>query len=1034
MEALRLTLRGLRWRAIPSLAVLVVALIAMAGAALGPLYAHTAEESLVRDGLTQAPPVTTGVQSRGNIAGQTQFTPAQLLQAVQERAADPSLDAWYLPGTLSLTVLDGAPSIAGRRLGQAQVSWYRGECGAVTIVSGRCPARDGEAMVSTRTATSSDVRVGVVMQLGITSDPGRDRVTVVGTFDAATADPAVWGLVIPSQHAEAKTEGGPDRLDEVVVDQATMLRTSGDVAAVSLRVIDASRVHLGDLPALRTAVVASTVVPDPSVTPGPRTLSMSSLTDYLDSLDPQLNSVSSASFAVTAQLVLLSWFVLFLIISATSEERSGEIALAKLRGMTPRATVIFGLGEPVALLVVALPLGLALAYVTDVVLAGRYLVAGTSVSITPAVLLALGVCFLGGVAAAALAARGILTAPVLEQLRRTGGRRARLVRSSAIDAAAVALAAAGIYELRRGGADSLALLAPGLIALAAGLLAVRALPLLARVEVSRTRSSSAVASFLASRNIARRPSGLRIVVLLSLAVGLAVFAVDGWVVASANRSDLARAEIGAAQVLHVHAPSPGALLLAVAQADPSGTAALAAVGSDNGSGGLLAVDATRLAVVGSWDPSWAATSSAEVGSLLHPPAETAPLLVHGRIALAVDFTRESGQGPLLFGIAVRSSSGLLSQLSFGPLRGGASTYSLALPSCVQAACSITAFTFTQPVNVPSTNLRGVVVLGDATDDVGPVDLTAPGPSGWRSGAAALSSPIDAGATVTSYDGGRLTLDLVLGINPDSPFAGFADAAIEVADHPVRLPVLQGSNLAATSSPDTAFPVVSGLDGRSVPIVVRGAGVLPQLLRSGTLVDLPYALAAMGTPPNPLDYQVWLSSSAPSTMRSSLEKAGLDVVSTSSVEKRSAELDRGGVALGLRLFLLAAFVALVLGAGTLLANAYVVIRRRAYELAALRALGASRSVLVRAGRREQIVLAVTGVALGAVSGLAAAAVAVPALLGPSGLVGPPPWFGPAWPEVLGVVTVVIVLLVVVADVGARHTVRRALPELLREVQE
>ena len=33
---------------------------------------------------------------------------------------------------------------------------------------------------------------------------------------------------------------------------------------------------------------------------------------------------------------------------------------------------------------------------------------------------------------------------------------------------------------------------------------------------------------------------------------------------------------------------------------------------------------------------------------------------------------------------------------------------------------------------------------------------------------------------------------------------------------------------------------------------------------------------------------------------------------------------------------AAIVALVLGAGTLLANAYVVIRRRAYELAALRA--------------------------------------------------------------------------------------------------
>ena len=77
MESLRLALRGLRWRAGSSLAVLVVAVVAMAGAALGPLYARSAAESLVRDGLTLAPQATTGVQSRGSIAGQTQYTPRQ---------------------------------------------------------------------------------------------------------------------------------------------------------------------------------------------------------------------------------------------------------------------------------------------------------------------------------------------------------------------------------------------------------------------------------------------------------------------------------------------------------------------------------------------------------------------------------------------------------------------------------------------------------------------------------------------------------------------------------------------------------------------------------------------------------------------------------------------------------------------------------------------------------------------------------------------------------------------------------------------
>jgi putative ABC transport system permease protein len=153
-----------------------------------------------------------------------------------------------------------------------------------------------------------------------------------------------------------------------------------------------------------------------------------------------------------------------------------------------------------------------------------------------------------------------------------------------------------------------------------------------------------------------------------------------------------------------------------------------------------------------------------------------------------------------------------------------------------------------------------------------------------------------------------------------------------------------------------------------------------------------------------------------------------------VQARTAELDRGGAALALRLFLLAALVALALGAGTLLANSYVVIRRRAYELAALRVLGAPRRVLVRSARREQVVLAVTGLLLGAASGLGAAAVALPPLIDAAGAAGPPPWYGPAWLPVLALLAAVLLLLVVVSDVGARRTVRRALPELLRQVQE
>ena len=1023
MESLRLALRGLRWRTGPSIAVLVVAIVAMAGAALGPLYAASAADSLVRDSLAMAQPVSTGVQTRGNIAGQTQFTPAQLRDAVAARAADPALDPWYRPGTMSLILHDGTPTDGGRQLGDAQVAWHRGQCGGVTMVEGRCPDGPHELMVSERTAKDSGLPIGSVVRLGISSEPVADTVTVVGVYDVATADPAVWGLDDPAQFAPARVEGPPGRLDEFVVDEQTMLDATTDVAAVSLRRLDAATVHLAELPALRSAVEKATAFDPASVSaPGPRVLSISGMLDELDSLQPSLDAVSAAAFAVTAQLVLLAWFVLFLVVAATSDERAGEIALAKLRGMSRRSTLGFGLAEPVLLVVVALPIGLLLAWITDSVLTSGYLVPGSSVAITPTVLLALLVCFLGAVSAAALAARGILSAPVLEQLRRTGGRRARLVRSSAIDAAALALAAAGIYELKQGGSDALALIAPGLIALAVGLLAVRLLPALARIEVARTRAKPSVASFLASRNVARRPGGLRVVVLLTLAVALAVFAVDGWTVAAANRGDVARAEVGASEVLHVRGSSPGELLAAVDAADPSGTQALAAVSSDNGSGGLLAVDATRLAAVAAWDPAWAGSSRATVSEQLHPAQPAQPIELRGSLRLTADYLREAGDNPILFTVAVRAASGLSYEARFGTLVPGTSSYAVDLPPCRTAPCTLSAFAFVHPIDLPRTGIEGSVVMTDVRDDRGTVDLGASGPSTWRSGASSVVFPIDGGAQVEKAGKGELTVAVKM--------EGIDDAAVEVADHPLALPLLVGQDQPAqdTSGP---FAVVTGLDGRFVPATTTGRGVLPRLLTQGSLADLTYAVDATGTGFDPLDYQVWLSPTATPQTRAAVEKLG--VVSRESVATTEAELSRSGPALALRLFLLAALVALVLAAGTLLANAYVVIRRRAYELAALRALGADRRVLVRSARREQVVLATTGTALGLVAGLITAAFALPALLG-NGESGLPVWLGPAWLPVLALVVIVLLALVVVADVGARRTVRDAVPDLLRQVQE
>ena len=101
---------------------------------------------------------------------------------------------------------------------------------------------------------------------------------------------------------------------------------------------------------------------------------------------------------------------------------------------------------------------------------------------------------------------------------------------------------------------------------------------------------------------------------------------------------------------------------------------------------------------------------------------------------------------------------------------------------------------------------------------------------------------------------------------------------------------------------------------------------------------------------------------------------------------------------------------------------------------MRSLGADNRVLVSSGRTEQLALAFIGTALGLVAGLLGAAITLPNLLTSVSAVHPSPWFGPAWLPVLATIAGVLLLLGLVAEVGARRTARLAQPDLLRAVQE
>jgi predicted lysophospholipase L1 biosynthesis ABC-type transport system permease subunit len=86
-------------------------------------------------------------------------------------------------------VADGTPRILDNPIGLGMVGWHRGQCGAVEITSGECPSNRGEAMVSARMADQFDIALGDTVGLGISANAAADQVEVVGTYDAATAEP-----------------------------------------------------------------------------------------------------------------------------------------------------------------------------------------------------------------------------------------------------------------------------------------------------------------------------------------------------------------------------------------------------------------------------------------------------------------------------------------------------------------------------------------------------------------------------------------------------------------------------------------------------------------------------------------------------------------------------------------------------------------------------------------------------------------------------------------------------------------------------
>lgn len=604
-------LAALRWRRAGSIATALLAALTVLGIVVGPLWTRAGSESLLRDSLTSAPRAVNAA------LGEAHGVPGKASTRALDAAFATVVLPYHRPAVHGLNLL-GTITHGATTLG-APLVWRDDLCAHIVLVSGRCPQRAGEVLLhrgtASRLAVTAPVALDALVTSGRSTRPDLDtRYAVVGTYLQRDPESDYWvGEQASFVAYESVADGRPDRtqavltvpptFDAIAVAHTGRARPLG--FATATRLLEVNRVRLRDVPTLRTTVEKGQVALANASTGAVGLELRDGVTDALDAAANDAAALRRSTTVVLSQLVLLALGVLVLVVAGSAVARGPEVATVRLRGLPRRMVLGLAVGEPLALVAVALPLGALAAWVGVRVLAGRVLLAGTPVALTGPTLLTLLLAALVLLVAVLTTCARVLARPVLSLWERTAPEPSR--GAAVRDGLLVAVAAGAAYGCARGGPSAVLLTAVP-VSLAVAVVGVRLLPLLMAPAQRRSRGRRGVVGFLAVRQLARRRDGAVLAGLLVVAVGLAVSSTTGWSVARGATAVRADLEVGARRVLLVQpdAQHPDVdLTEAVKAVDPGGTKAMAVLEylpfSNDPGGRLLAVDRTRFAAVARWD-------------------------------------------------------------------------------------------------------------------------------------------------------------------------------------------------------------------------------------------------------------------------------------------------------------------------------------------------------------------------------------------------------------------------------------------------
>ena len=698
-----------------ALALVAISALITACTAFAPVYDRAMQQALIDTLLAQATPAQASVtlvsESSDFAGGASDSRDPREVEALIPDEVAARLGPVVLGRTGIVTPTSGAVPPSGLLL------WRDGACDHVRVLDGRCPDAIGEVMVSEADVDNFGLAVGATREVSTAVDDSVVSLEVVGTY-APPTDDAWWqgqrtvgisGVVLgldPSANHDAWLT-----VEQTFVD-APMLTGETSQAGAPVRTTAAdvdSLLELGE----GVRAIAGTLD-----LRGTDLELRTGLDELTDDLRAQVSQAHRTVPLLLAPVAVLSVFVLWLVLTAATAARRGEVAVARLRGSGPAGAAWLLLLELLPALLLGIVPGALVALAGGAVV--RSLLPGDAPSeagpgFAVALLLALTTIVLTTLAAAVRTAR-----EPLHDVVRSGPVASGRWALGAVDAFVVACVGTGVVAFASGSLQGpLALAGPALLALLTGLLLAHAAAPTGRVLGRRLLGRGRLVAGTSLLETGRRAEGRTVIVVLTVACALAVFAMDALAIGDRNRSNTSRHEAGAPVVIQVTGGDLDGVRSAVAAADATGRRATPVlVGRD-----VLAVDPDAFGRI-AFFPRGAPTA-AEWRALAPPdrqPVELAGTRVTLDVRAGDGFTADDIFGSevdVRLSLVLASATGVrrVAPLGFLPPDGSSRRLSGTVDACARG-CRLAAV---QLATAQGATIEGEVELADLRVDGREVD-------------------------------------------------------------------------------------------------------------------------------------------------------------------------------------------------------------------------------------------------------------------------------------------------------------------------